>query len=79
MPFAKAKDIGNVRIVTINTIPSFNVTAIYILIYDRKEKCGVMENVKLENAVSGVICVIRIVVDNKYIRGLTIKYANSSQ
>ena len=62
MRFAKAKDIGNVRSVTINSIPSFNVTAICKLIHGRKEKCGVMEKMKIESAVSGVICAVRIVV-----------------
>ena len=42
------------------------MTAIYVLICGKKEKCGVMENMKVENAVIGVICAVRIMVDNKY-------------
>ena len=74
MPFAKAKDIGNVRSVTLKSIPSFNMTAIYIVICGGKEKCGVMENMEVENAVSGVICAVRIVIDNKYIQGLSKRF-----
>ena len=43
------------------------MTAVYILICGEEVKCGMLENMKIENAVSGVICAVRIMVDNKYI------------
>ena len=46
---------------------NLNAPVLNVLICGTKEKCGLMENMKLENAVSSVICAVRIVVDIKCI------------